>query len=150
VGSRPAANALVISGLVVTTVTLVVPFATNDAGCLERCARDAGSYFFAHPLHNVGAPFSLVGIAASIALWRSAAWRRRGLTWLASCCGWIGVALLYRVTPDVIDDLYIKGGPPLETTAALHLVPLAWILLWTGALLASPAPLHPEENWGSP
>jgi len=137
-----AANALVITGLAVIAVSLVLPFASNEADCLDHCA-DAHRYFVWNPLDNIGAPFSIIGVVASLALWRSARRRRRAITWVGSFCGWIGIVVLSEYTPEIIEELYLYGGPALEMTNTTWILFIGWTLLWIGALISSPRPEPP-------
>lgn len=135
--ARLVASGLVVVGLAVMGVSLVVPFASNEADCLDHCA-DAHDYFVGHPGHNIGVPFSLIGVVSSVALWRSARWRRRALAWLGSFCGWFGLVLFYDYAPAVIGELYLYGGPALEVADTAWLVGAGWVTLWIGAVLSSP------------
>jgi hypothetical protein len=135
--ARLAASGLVVVGLAVMVVSLVMPFASNEADCLDHCA-DAHDYFVGHPGHNIGVPFSLIGVASSVALWRSARWRRRALAWLGSLCGWLGLVLFYDYAPAVIEELYLYGGPALEESDTAWLVGAGWVVLWIRTVLSSP------------
>jgi hypothetical protein len=130
----PIAGVLVVVGLAVLAVSLVVPYATNEADCLDHCAAE-GRYFVWHPLHNPGAPLLLVGTVSSVLPWRSARWRRRVLTWLGAVSGWIGLYLLYRYGPAVVAELYLYGGPELELESTRWIVAAGWSVLQVGTVV---------------
>lgn len=139
VGTREAstsprvANGLMAAGLTVMAVSLVVPFASNEGGCLDHCA-DARSYFVWHPLHNIGAPFLAVGVVAAVVGRRSTERRRLVTIALGSLCGWIGVVLLYSLAPAVIEEAYLYGGPELDVSGARWIVLVGWFLTWLGSV----------------
>jgi hypothetical protein len=137
------ASGLVVLGLALMAVSLVVPFASNEADCLDHCA-DANQYFVWHPGHNIGMPFSVIGVASAVALWRSARSRRRVLAWLGTLCGWLGLLLFYDYAPAIIEELYLYGGPALEVADTAWLLGAGWVVLFVGAVVSSPPPTPAE------
>jgi hypothetical protein len=122
-GKRLAVNALFAVGAVLTAVGLVLPFASNEADCLDHCA-DAHGYYAWNPIHNVGAPFLVVGIVACVGLWRSPS-RRRVL----------GLFLQFDYAPAVIEELHLYGGPSVEVADTAWVLVVGYITLATAALL---------------
>lgn len=138
-GRHRAATGLVLAGFAATLVGLLLPFASNEAECLDHCA-DAHSYYAWNPLHNIGAPFLLIGIGAAIALWATPSARTSIGCWLAASLGFLGLLLQYEYAPGIIEELHLYGGPSLDIADTGWVLFLGWITLFTGALLASPSP----------
>jgi hypothetical protein len=125
---------LVLSGLAAVGLSFVTPFASNEAGCLDHCAGES-SYYVWHPLHNPGALFLAVGVLFSVLSWRSARWRRRPVTWLGAFSGWIGLYVLYRYAPAIIEEMFLYGGPALELHSTRWIILYGWPSLHGGAVL---------------
>jgi hypothetical protein len=127
-------QAILLLGLALVAVSFVVPFASNEAGCLDHCA-SAGSYFVWHPFHNPGALFLLIGVGSSLLLWRSLKWRRRVVTWLGAFLGWIGLYLYYRYAPEFVEELHLYGGPELQLRPTRWIAAYSWVMLQGGTVL---------------
>lgn len=136
-------QAVVLLGLVIVALSFVVPFASNEAGCLDHCA-DEGRFYVWSLSANPGAPFLLIGVATSVLLWRSPKWRRRLVTWLGILVGWLGI-YLYRFSAAWISELQLYGGPNLELHATRWLVVCGWIVLQAGTMLHALATTNPAN-----
>src|SRR5687767_4895909 len=108
-GRHRVATALVLAGFAATLVGLLLPFASNEADCLDHCA-DAHSYYVWNPLHNVGAPFLLIGIVSAIGLWGSPSWRTGIGGWLGASLGFVGLLLQVEYAPKIIEEVHLYGG----------------------------------------
>ena len=143
-------HALLLLGLALVAVSFVLPFASNDAGCLDHCA-DEDAYFVWHPFHNPGALFLLIGVGSSVLLWRSPVRRRRVVTWLGAFSGWIGLYLYYRYAPDFVQEFHLYGGPELELRPTRWIVACGWAVLQGGTVLyALGAPNAGSQQLGEP
>ena len=125
-------RALVAVGLAIVAVALFVPFGENEAGCFDHCA-DARRYFVWHPFDNLGAVFLGVGIAGMIATCRGRL-RTQPRRWLAALTGWFGVFLTLAVSPAVIQEMGLYGGPEFEPLAGGIVVSLGYAALFLAAL----------------
>jgi hypothetical protein len=134
VGKRAVATGIFAVGAVLTPVGLVLPFASNEADCLDHCA-DAHSYYAWNPIHNVGAPFLLVGIVACVGLWRSPS-RRRLVGRIGAALGFIGLFLQFEYAPGIIEELHLYGGPSIEVASTGWVLAVGYTALATGAFLA--------------
>jgi hypothetical protein len=139
-----AANTAMVTGLVLTVLALFVPFASNEADCLDHCA-DAKSYYVWIPLHNFGAPLSALGVIAAVGLWRNAQWRRKVLPWVGMACGWGGLLVFHNYSHAIIEEIYLYGGPSLEWSDNAWLLGTGWLFLTVGAALASPPPTDDSQ-----
>jgi hypothetical protein len=142
-GKQLAVNALFAVGAVLTAVGLVVPFASNEADCLDHCS-DAHSYYAWNPIHNVGAPLLVVGIVACVGLWRSPS-RRRLVGRIGAALGFVGLFLQFEYAPAIIEELHLYGGPSVEVADTAWVLVVGYTTLATAALLtyslrAAPAP----------
>jgi hypothetical protein len=138
---------VLVVGLGVIAVSFAVPFASNDAGCLDHCA-DAGRYYVWFPFHNPGAPFLLAGIVASVLIWRTPAARFLVVTWLVAQAGWLGILTLDSLAKSWISEYALYGGPELEDRSGGIILLAGWITLQAGIILFAlgqprPATPHP-------
>jgi hypothetical protein len=136
-GSGRSSRVLMLLGLGLLAVSLVVPFAENEGGCLDHCY-EARRWYWWNPAHNLGAPLLLIGIVG-VAMRLRATTAAGLVVWTAAICGWLGAVFTAVVAPAIVDE-FVYGGPPIEVFPTLWLAPAGWALLWAESIRAPDRP----------
>jgi hypothetical protein len=126
----PVNRTLMLVGLGVLAVSLFLPFARNDAGCLDHCY-EAHRWYWWNPAQNLGAPLLFIGIAGAATRLRPRPATRVPVR-PSAVCGWLGAAFVWFVAPVMVDE-FLYGGPSAEISPTSWVAPVGWALLWAGS-----------------